>query len=248
MEVLAPIQEGANRAVKPFRDLFGWFGDTLRAKSQRDELRKERDALRQQLADKSVALREAQQQAGLREQDTTGALAQYQPVQARVFARSPSTWYQTVEINKGTSDGVRVDDPVIADGGLVGKVKSVSDGNAVVMLLTDQAFGVSAMSASGGEPGSVVPAVGNPGDLLFDLVESPSKVHVGDLIVTAGTKQSRLESLYPRAIVIGTVRKIDVGDGELDRRIHVTPAADLRRLDLVQVLTEPQADLRAAVP
>ena len=29
MEVLAPIQEGANRVVKPFRDLFGWFGDTL---------------------------------------------------------------------------------------------------------------------------------------------------------------------------------------------------------------------------
>jgi rod shape-determining protein MreC len=248
MEVLAPLQEGANRAVKPFRDLFGWFGDTLNAKSQRDDLRKERDALRQQLAEKSVALREAQQQAGLREQNVAGGLSQYQPVEARVFARSPSTWYQTVEINKGTSDGVRVDDPVIADGGLVGKVKSVSDGNAVVMLLTDQAFGVSAMSASGGEPGSVVPAVGNPGDLLFDLVENPSKVHAGDLIVTAGTKQSRLESLYPRAIVIGTVRKIDVGDGELDRRIHVTPAADLRRLDLVQVLTEPQADLRAAVP
>jgi rod shape-determining protein MreC len=248
MEVLAPIQEGANRAVKPFRDLFGWFGSTLDAKSQRDQLLKQRDALRQQLADKSVALREAQQQAGLHQQDTAGALGQYQPVEARVFARSPSTWYQTVEINKGTSDGVRVDDPVIAGGGLVGKVKSVSDGNAVVMLLTDQAFGVSAMSASGGEPGSVVPAVGNPGDLLFDLVENPSKVHVGDLIVTAGTKQSRLESLYPRAIVIGTVRKIDVGDGELDRRIHVTPAADLRRLDLVQVLTQPQADLRAAVP
>ena len=31
MEVLAPIQEGANRALKPFRDLFGWFGDTLDA-------------------------------------------------------------------------------------------------------------------------------------------------------------------------------------------------------------------------
>src|ERR687890_1319930 len=50
MEVLAPVQEGANRALKPFRDLFGWFGDTLDAKSQRDDLEKERDALRQQVA------------------------------------------------------------------------------------------------------------------------------------------------------------------------------------------------------
>ena len=248
MEVLAPIQEGANRALKPFRDLFGWVGDTLKAKSERDELRAERDALRAQLAERQIALREAQQLAGLREQNTAGGLSQYQPVEARVFARSPNTWYQTVEINKGSSDGVRVDDPVIAGGGLIGKVKSVSDGNAMVTLLTDQAFGVSAMSASGGEPGSVVPAVGNPGDLLFDLVENPSRVRRGDLIVTAGTKQARLESLYPRGIVIGTVRKVDVGQGELDRRIHVTPAADLRRLDLVQVLTAPQADLRAAAP
>ena len=37
-------------------------------------------------------------------------------------------------------------------------------------------------------------------------------------------------------------------DGDLDRRIHVSPAADLRKLDLVEVLTKPQADLRAQVP
>src|ERR687890_1920143 len=50
MEVLAPVQEGANRALKPFRDLFGWFGDTLDAKQERDALRTERDSLRQQVA------------------------------------------------------------------------------------------------------------------------------------------------------------------------------------------------------
>jgi rod shape-determining protein MreC len=45
MEVLTPIQEGANKALKPPRDLFGWFGDTLDAKSQRDKLKAERDVL-----------------------------------------------------------------------------------------------------------------------------------------------------------------------------------------------------------
>ena len=37
--------------------------------------------------------------------------------------------------------------------------------------------------------------------------------------------------------------RIDLGDGDLDRRIHVEPAADLLRVDMVQVLTEPHADL-----
>ena len=73
---------------------------------------------------------------------------------ARVYQRSPSTWYQTVTINKGSSDGVAVDDPVVNGQGLQGKVKSVS-GNAVVMLLTDQDFGVSALAPRRGEPGSI---------------------------------------------------------------------------------------------
>src|SRR5271169_6291439 len=49
LTVVTPIQEGANKALKPVRDLFGWFGDTLSAKSQRNQLRREADSLRRQL-------------------------------------------------------------------------------------------------------------------------------------------------------------------------------------------------------
>jgi rod shape-determining protein MreC len=245
MEVLAPIQEGANRALKPFRDLFGWFGDTLDAQDQRDRLARERDALRKEVAELQVQQREFEQLRGLQEMNTAGGLGQYEPVQARVFQRSPSTWYQTVTINKGSSDGVRVDQPVVNGQGLVGKVKSVSDGNAVVMLLTDQDFGVSAEAAKRGEPGSITAVAGAPGDLLFDLVDGAEKIRKGDLIVTAGTTSARLPSVYPRSIVIGTVKRVETGEGDLDRRIHVDPAADLRRLDIVQVLTKPDANLRA---
>ena len=54
MEVLAPIQEGANKALKPLRDLFGWFGDTLDAKRERDALRKENTRLERQVAQLQV--------------------------------------------------------------------------------------------------------------------------------------------------------------------------------------------------
>jgi rod shape-determining protein MreC len=252
MEVLAPIQEGANRALKPFRDLFGWFGDTLDAKDERDKLRKERDALREQLAQVTVEKRDLEQRSGLEEQNTSGGLGDYDPVEARVLARSPSTWFQTLQINKGASDGVRVDQPVVNAEGLVGKVKSVSDGNAVVMLLTDPEFGVSAETLESHEPGSVGPAEGAPGDLRLDLVPNAKDVKTGELIITAGTSTAtgsgELASLYPRAIPIGKVKRIGTGEGELDRVIHVEPVADLRRLDIVEVLTEPRADLRAQVP
>jgi rod shape-determining protein MreC len=245
LEVFAPIEEGANKALKPARDLFGWFGDTLDAQNERDQLASERDKLRSTVAEQQVKIRELAQLNGLQTQNTSGGLDRYAPVQARVYQRSPSTWYQTVTINKGSSDGVAVDDPVTNGQGLVGKVKSVSDGNAVVMLLTDQDFGVSAEAAQRGEPGSITPIAGTQNDLLFDLVQDSEKVRKGDLIVTAGTTSDRLPSVYPRSILIGTVKRIELGEGELDRRIHVAPAADLRRLDIVQVLTKPDANLRA---
>jgi rod shape-determining protein MreC len=248
LDVLAPIQEGANKALKPARDLFGWFGATLDAQDQRDRLAKERDQLRSQVAQLQSDNRELQQLKGLQEMNTSGGLQQYEPLLARVYQRSPSTWYQTATINKGSSDGVKVDDPVVNGQGLVGKVKSVSHGNAVVMLLTDQDFGVSAMAPARGEPGSITPIPGSGGDLLFDLVDDAEKIHKGDLIVTAGTSSIREPSLYPRSILIGTVNRIDNGDGELDKRIHVQPAADLLHLDIVQVLTKPDANLRAQAP
>jgi rod shape-determining protein MreC len=246
MEVLAPIQEGANRVVKPVRDLFGWFGSTLDAKSERDKLRKERDSLRLQVTQLQVDGAENKQLRSLLDINTAGGMKAYEPVIARVFARSPSTWYSTVEINKGSSDGVRADQPVINGEGLVGKVKSVSDGNAIVMLLTDQEFGVSAKAARSGEPGSLDPAVGAPGDLLLELVPHGKEVKRGERIVTAGTVSARLKSLFPPGILIGTVHKVDEGEGELDRRIHVRPAADLRRLEYVEVLTKPATDLVAS--
>jgi rod shape-determining protein MreC len=246
MEVLAPIQEGANRVVKPFRDLFGWFGSTLNAKDERDKLKSERDSLRRQVTQLQVDGSENKQLRSMLDMNTAGGMKAYQPVIARVFARSPSTWYSTVEINKGSKDGVRADQPVINGEGLVGKVKSVSNGNAIVMLLTDQEFGVSAKAARSGEPGSLDPAVGAPGDLLLELVPHGKLVRQGERIVTAGTVSTQLKSLFPPGILIGTVNRVDEGSGELDRRIHVRPSADLRRLEYVEVLTKPATKLVAS--
>lgn len=240
---LSPIQEGASRVLKPFRDLFGWFGDTIDAKDQRDKARAEADSYRKQLVAAQNALREVEQRAGLNERDTTGGMSRYGPVDARVYVHSPSSWYQNLTINKGTNDGVHRGDPVINGAGLVGKVETAWGGGAVVTLITDPEFATGGITSVSKEPGSVVPAVGAPGDLLFKFVDNAGKVRKGELVYTAGTISSRLESRYPPAIPIGTIDRIDFGDGELDRRIHIKPAADLTRVDMVQVLTEPHADL-----
>jgi rod shape-determining protein MreC len=252
MGVLSPIQEGANRVLKPVRDLFGWFGDTLDAKGERDKYKEQRDAYFKQLGTAQQQVAELQQRSGLKVLDDTGGMSRYGPVEARVYLRSPNAFFQRMTINKGTSDGIHTGDPVVATdgnhagGALIGKILTASGGSAVVTLITDQDFSVSAVAGQKREPGSVEPAIGAPGDLLLNMVQNTRDVRVGDFVFTAGTVVARLESRYPPAIPIGTVTRIDPGSGDLDRRIHVKPAADLTHTDIVQVLTEPHADLQAA--
>jgi rod shape-determining protein MreC len=161
-------------------------------------------------------------------------------VTAEVYSRSYTTWYSTIKVNKGSSDGVREDQPVINGRGLVGKVMEVSDGNAVVMLLSHADFGVSAEAQDADQPGVATPIAGSRNELLFDLVPQAKKVREGDRIVTAGTISEDLPSPFPPGLLIGTVRKVE-GEGELERQIHVKPAVDLDDLDFVQVLTKPAA-------
>jgi rod shape-determining protein MreC len=239
---LSPIQEGASRVFKPVRDLFGWFGDTLDAKDQRDEAIKERDRLRNQLQAATHRMREAEQRAKLNEMDLTQGMAKYGPVDARVFVHSPNIWYQRIEINKGTDDDVHRGDPVINGSGLVGKVEDVTGGSAIVTLITDQSFATGVFAGEGRVPGSITPAVGAPGDLLFDPVDANATVTEGDYVYTSGTTDSRLRSRYPAAILVGKVSRIDLGNGDLEKRVHVKPAADMLQLDMVQVLTRPNAD------
>lgn len=253
LEVLAPIQEGASRALKPVRDLLGWFGDTLDAKGERDALRRERDALRREVIRNANAARENVELRKLVGLDEQAGLAELEPVGARVIGRSPTVWYATLTVNKGSSDGVRVDQPVVTGGGatgsLVGKVTEVTSGSAQVTLITDHTSGVSAKISETGDPGFARPDVGDPNDLLLDYLPRTSRVRRGDRVVTSGTRgDSRLESLFPPGIPIGEVTRVDPEELDLDQRVHIKPYADLRRLEFVQVLTRRASGARAQLP
>lgn len=246
-EAVAPIETGASRALKPVRDFFGWTGDTIDAKDQNADLKKEVQQLRGDLAQAQTALRDAGQLkalASLREENYFPQSTA--PVTARVIARSSTVWYSTLKIDKGSDDGLRENQPVIAAGGLIGKLTSVTGGTAEVRLITDGQSGVSAQVFPAGVTGVVRPEVGNPDDLLLEHVESGRRVTEDTLVITSGFTSSRTESLFPRGIPIGRVTKVDLDELETYQRVHVKPFADMRRIDLVQVLTRKGVAQQAA--
>ena len=241
--VLSPVQDGASKVLSPVRDISNWVSSTLRAKTQRDQLQKKVQTLTAELAlAKEQAIYNGQLTREVKLDQLIGVNG-YGPVTASVIERDPNLWYQQVEVNRGSGDGVALNDPVIGDGALVGKVTVVTGSSAYVTLLTDHTSGVVAqVQDAGGDNGVLVPAVGNPNQLLLQELPGHASISAGQPVVTAGFKdaaQPSLNDLYPPGIPIGTVAGFSQNELLTNGQVPVTPAADLRRFDFVQILTKP---------
>jgi rod shape-determining protein MreC len=235
LEVFGPVQEGASKVLKPVRDAASWIGDTLDAKGEVEDLRRERDELRRALVEERGAMRENAQLRQLVNMDRRLSLREQGAVTARVFSRSPTIWYSTVTVDKGSNDGVTEGDPVVDGAGLVGRVRRVGANDAQITLITDSNFGVSARINEGRASGIIRTAVGDPNDLRLDYLGRNDVVRENQTVVTSGSMSERLKSRFPPDIPIGRVDEVDRDQGT----VHVRPFADLRELEIVQILTRP---------
>jgi rod shape-determining protein MreC len=239
LDVISPIQEGASKALKPVRDLFGWTGDTLDAKGQLKDLRKENSALRQQNIALQSRLHDDQQLRDQAKLNQTSELTDNAPVSARVSGVDPNLWYDQVTIDKGSSSGIRTNQAVVTGQGLIGKVTFVWGGGAIVTLITNHNTQVGATVMETSVKGLVSVDNGHPTELVLGSLAGQDIVKRGDTVVTSGTlsRVGNYPSPYPRNIPIGRVTRVD-NAGQDDQEAHIAPFANLRRLDIVEVLTK----------
>jgi rod shape-determining protein MreC len=241
--IFAPLQSVADRALKPARDLVNWFDETFDARGENERLRTELDAAREQAVGAQAALAENEQLRKLVGLDRSGAIPSgFDPVTARVISKNPTVWYADVTIDAGSGDGIEVGDPVVGaasgDGGaLVGSVSAVGGGTASVELISDHSSRVTAKVVPGGAQGIVKPEVCDPDDLILDFLDSSKLIGQGSSVVTAGWRTPEIDSRYPPNLRIGEVVKAPIREQQASGTVHIKPYADLRNLDLVQVLT-----------
>ena len=250
VQVFSPVQTGASKVLSPVRDVANWVSDTLRAKSKSDKLQAQVDKLQAQLALlKTEQFQNKQLTAEVKLNSDIG-LANYHPVSANVIGRDPVLWYQTITVSAGSDEGVIEDDPVVGDGALVGEVTTVDPSVSIVTLITDHSVQVGAQILDqNGDQGIIAPSVGNPNQLLLQDLPGNAQITPGDQVVTSGWKSGSLTSLYPAGIPIGTVSNVNANQLFNDNEVPVSPQANLRHLDSVQILTAPHAgDARAQVP
>jgi rod shape-determining protein MreC len=250
VEVFSPVQAGASKVLSPVRDVANWVSDTLRAKSNVDKLRQEKNKLSIEVATLKTEQLQNQQLTAEVGLDQTIGVRNYHPVGANVIDRDPSLWYQQVEVDAGSDEGVSQGDPALADGGLVGSVTTVDASISIVTLITDHDLAVaSQVNDAAGDQGILSPSVGNPNQLLLQDLPGQAQIAAGDQVVTAGFKSGSLSSLYPPGLPIGTVTSVSRNQLFNNNEVPVSPSADLRHFSSVQILTQPHpANVRAQVP
>ncbi|HXY25788.1 MAG TPA: rod shape-determining protein MreC [Candidatus Acidoferrum sp.] len=223
-------------AVSPFERAgsygFGWFRDVWRhyfalrnTTIDNEQLRRENEALKLQIA---------QLQGKAAEADRLAVLLNFRKnhgdvpmVGARVIGTSAGSASQTIQLDRGERDGIRRDMGVITPDGVVGKIVEAYPNTSQVLLLTDKESAVGAMLADS----RIQSPVGGAGEPLLTMkyVPNDDTVNLGERVITSG-----LDRIFPRDLPVGTIAVIKPGNPF--KEIRIKPAANLERLEEVLVL------------
>jgi rod shape-determining protein MreC len=227
-DVMSPVADVVDAAVSPVGD---WIDGVTRA----TELKNENAGLRRELAEARGL--EARARAATEENTELKRLLDLpyyedaDAVAAPVVGGSPGNFELTMQIGKGSADGVGVDMAVVTGAGLVGRVIEVSRDRATVLLIEAPQSGVG-VKIEKSQAGGVLRGRGEGGALRLEFVDPGAAVAQGELVYTAGQQRSP----FPPTIPVGKVSKVSKTVGDLQQDILVEPLVDLGRLDYVKVL------------
>jgi len=149
---------------------------------------------------------------------------------ARVISYDPSVWFKCAIIDQGEAEGVQWGMPVLAAGGIVGRVIESYPHYAKVMFLLDRNSAIDAMVQRNRMRGILEGKGGNRCYLQY--IPKNADIQIGDLILASG-----LGGIYPPGMALGQVTKTDKKKTGIFQEIEVTPMVDFANLEEVLVVT-----------
>ena len=155
----------------------------------------------------------------------------YDLVPAKVISISGEFTPITATINKGSNDSIMVDQTVINQQGLIGRISSVSPDYSIVQLLTDPSNRVAARVVSSREMGII--KYNTSTGMYLDNFPIQGDIAVNDLIISSG-----LGEVYPAGLTVGTVEEVIKEELEPFYQIHVTPVANFYSLEELFILRD----------
>lgn len=238
--IVSPMQAAVARAFRPIGAFLQGLGHIGSLESENRNLKAEVERLKAESG--SFANLERQYETLQALLNVKARLNLTKAVGGNVVAANISNFEWTITVDRGSNDGVAVDQPVVTADGLVGHVTEVHSTTCVVQLIIDPRSAVGGRLAATGETGLVVGERNL--DLRMELVAPDAEVPAGEQIVTSGYQGG----LFPPGIPIGEVSHVFTDRTSLTKVIEVRPSVDFAALEFVLVVTGTSAGVPFVTP
>lgn len=159
---------------------------------------------------------------------------------ANIIAKDSGNFFNVFLIDKGSTSGVSNNMPIVTSKGLVGKVLLAQPFSSKIISIIEDGSAVSAIISKTGDYVVVKGDLKLSKEGLCRLEYIPSDLDLaqGDIIESSG-----IGGIYPKGIIIGTVKEVRQGESDLDKYAIVEPAVDLKRLSQVTILKKSMPDI-----
>ena len=228
--IVMPLQSGYTYLKNKISGNSSFFTNMDSLKAENEELKTKNSELEQEL--RQLEILKAENETMKEYLGLTEKYSNFKTVPAYIISKDISNYSSTFVINVGRKDGIKENMTVIADKGLVGYVISVTDTTSKIQTIIDTSSSVTA-NLTNSEDSIICRGSLNNGRLKATYIPTNADIAEGDMIETSG-----MGGIYPKGIMIGTVKGVESTQNILDRYAWVEPAVDFEKLETVLVITD----------
>ena len=225
MTVFSPVPKAVNWVGGTAEDMYHGYLDMRRAVNENLELRRKVASL----TTENVKLRQTESDLRrLRNLLRYSEQFNMETSLAQTIMIDTSGRFKAIIIDRGSGDGVQVNDAIVNANGLIGRVVLTTADMAKVQLITDSNSAVGALLERTRRQG----VLRGDGSSVIDLHDIPALADVrqGDRVLSAG-----IDGIYPKGVPIGVVMRAEQGPN-LFKNIEVRSTVDFRTIEEVIVL------------
>jgi len=225
---LAPAEKAMTSLAAQVDRVTAVFGDASTLHAENARLRAADEALRRQIVELNAAATEnADLKAALKFENASG----HQMVTAQVIGLGPDGFSRTIEIDRGTADGVQAGMVVVTGSGLLGRVREAGPRSANVQTLADPQSRVNVYLSTSALQGTVS---GGPNALQLEVQHTLGvAASNGEWALTSGVGGG-----YPRGLVVGEIANVTRRDSATTDQAQVAWVNDLAAISFVLVITD----------
>ena len=215
------------------KDKVNDFNDLINVKKKYDKLKKEQDKVESYKQEIITLKQEIYDLKKLVDIDEVLSLYKYK--NATVIARNYNTWYNSLTIDKGSRNGLKLGDAVTYNGILIGKITKLSNFTSEVKLLSADTLNnnISVELIVGDKEvyGLLTRYDSKDNVYIVEGISDDVKIEVGTKVITSGLTDS-----FRKGLIIGTVDDLSTDSFDLTRILKIKPATNFDDINYVSVV------------